>query len=99
MDIFDYSLFIVLLRCLYNLVILAYCGEVEKLEEKRRKRKQRRWWVRPLLGERKTEGAFVKLLRKGPQHGFYIHRYLRLAACEFEYLVMRVGPILARQST
>lgn len=63
------------------------------------RRRQRRWWVRPLLQLRDAEGAYAQLITRGPHWGFALTEYCRVDGQTFESLIERIGPMIQKSRT
>ncbi|XP_021376400.1 protein ALP1-like [Mizuhopecten yessoensis] len=85
-----------------NLLQLAlHQVKMSKAEsKKKRKRRGRKWWVRPWLGRRPQVGVYDKLmaeLRAEDQASF--HNFLRMPREMFDELRQRVGPRITKKDT
>ena len=78
-------------------MILAILA-VEEEELGRRHPRRRRWWIKPWLEERPSQGDYYNLMQKLMQHckGDF-KSYLRMEPEMFHELVDRVGPRVAKK--
>lgn len=72
----------------------------EDEEEFEQMPKRRRWWVRPLLSQRSTEGYYDRLICKILRaDGREFKNFMRISFSDFEFLLNLVTPLIKKQDT
>jgi hypothetical protein len=59
----------------------------------------RKWWIRPILQRRDTEGSYQLLMSKSISDGFHYENYLRMDKITFFYLLSKIELVISRQDT
>ncbi|KAK0133483.1 Protein ALP1-like [Merluccius polli] len=72
---------------------------VAVLYHRRCQRRCHRFWVHPILLGRETHGEFHRLIQELRLDFIQFQRYFRLDTSQFDELLVRVGPSIARQDT
>lgn len=66
---------------------------------KRRRQRQREYWVHPILRDRLTHGMFVTLYPKLRQHGSKFFNYFRMSIQSFDELLGVIKADITGEST
>lgn len=76
------------------------CEYLRKTIKNKKRRKPRRWWVRPWILRRKYEGASVKLLVELAREDLDAYKnHLRMSEQKFEELLQKVSPLIQKKNT
>ncbi|XP_025105282.1 uncharacterized protein LOC112570846 [Pomacea canaliculata] len=77
-------------------MLLLYC----KIKEKKRKARQRKWWVRPWIERRMEHGAYHALMQEmAAEDGGSYRNFVRMDRHHFELLLTRITPHIKRQDS
>jgi len=60
-------------------------------DQRSRKPRRHRWWVKPIIRQRHHEETTRVLLPKTPSDGFYYENYLRMSKENFNFLLARIS--------
>jgi hypothetical protein len=79
---------------------LALAEECRKILETRKKRRPRRWWVKPWIGRRKQLGASTQLLVElaAEDSDSYSSR-LRMSEAQLDFLLQNVSYLIQKADT
>ncbi|XP_046841072.1 uncharacterized protein LOC124435166 [Xenia sp. Carnegie-2017] len=73
--------------------------ELEEVEKRKKNDKMKRWWVRQLNRQRRTQGDFLHLVQELRTDEEQFNLYFRMSPQIFDELLALVGPSLRRQDT
>lgn len=80
--------------------VCIVCECLENVIRNRKKRKPRRWWVRPWILRRRYEGASVKLLVEWARDDLDTYKnHLRMSEEKFEELLLKVSTSIQKKKT
>jgi len=87
-------------------IILSLCilyeallSVLSLLMDDKRKRRHRRWWIKPIIRLRQNEGTRQVLLSKTPSDGFYYEQYLRMSKENFNWLLTKISARIEKSDT
>ena len=63
------------------------------------KKRERQYWIHPILVVRYLEGSFHTLFEKPKSHDSKFFNYFRMSVSTFEFLVMRLSDRIRGQDT
>ena len=63
------------------------------------KKRERQYWIYPILAVRYLEGSFYTLFEKLKSHDFKFFNYFRVSVSTFEFLVARLSDRIRGQDT
>ena len=63
------------------------------------KKRERQYWVHPVLAVRYLEGSFYTLFEELKSHDSKFFNYFRMSVSKFEFLVMRLSDRIKGQDT
>ncbi|RVE40671.1 hypothetical protein evm_014677 [Chilo suppressalis] len=75
--------------------VILLGGEYLKTKERRK----RLWWMVSLYKSRKTYNATDLLYDLTREPSGYFENFCRMSAADFEYLLNKIGPFIAKQDT
>ena len=75
-----------------NLLVLLYL-------RRKYKKRERQYWIHPVLAVRYLEGSFYTLFEKLKSHDSKFFNYFRMSVSTFEFLVMRLSDRIKGQDT
>ncbi|KAJ8931159.1 hypothetical protein NQ314_015973 [Rhamnusium bicolor] len=83
-----------------ELVSLALAEECRKILERKKKRRPRRWWVKPWIQRREQLGASTQLLVEFAAEDPDSYRnHLRMSEAQFDFLLQKVSPSIQKADT
>ena len=83
-----------------ELISLALAKECRKILETRKKRRPRRWWVKPWIRRREQLGASTRLLVElAAEDSDSYRNYLRITVAQLDFLLQKVSPLIQKADT
>ena len=79
--------------------LLAIIIEQQTTVDKRKVKRKKRYWVKPILEKRQSEGTFKLLIPQLQFHEGLFKNFLRMTEESYEILLSLVGPIIQRKNT
>jgi hypothetical protein len=83
-----------------ELISLALAEECRKILETRKKRRPRRWWVKPWIRRREQLGASTQLLVElAAEDSDSYRNHLRMSEAQLDFLLQKVSPLIQKADT
>jgi len=83
-----------------ELISLALAEECRKILEKRKKRRPRRWWVKPWFRRREQLGTSTQLLAElAAEDSDSYRNHLRMSEAQLDFLLQKFSPLIQKADT